>query len=727
MHTVRSETRLPAGEIHFSCRPDNDLYSTLRRMGRKCPRHPDPNRAVEAAGDGDAILLLADGYPERRTPIDPEVPAVAAEKGLRLYVEFPARLPGLETGEAEPAGLDRLVVASGAFAPDLPKGRILGLHGCRYVPVAAAKPHLVLARVAGFDRAVFGIPSDARAALFELPASDGAPEMLVATTKLSQFLRGRYSPTGAWTTIWEWIFSKLSRGCGSWAPQWDPAVRPRFRPEEELPADAEERALADGVDWFRKSRLLVHPAWAHKWDEAGRQPDRVWDAPGPEKPVGDGSEGLLEGFSSRIDENGRQKVRWYLRGDCNAEAAMAHAFQAHLAGDSRAAAVAVNLLDFVFSKSNLTGGPRADPESPSYGLIGWDTRPEGVGVYYGDDNAKLLLAARAAAVLLGERRWDEKIVRGILANFRTSGRLGFRGHNLNEESLSRAGWRSHFQGAPTHFAPHFESWLWACYLALYRNTGYEPLLARTRAGLRLMMEAYADRWRWTNGLQQERARMLLPLAWLVRLEDTAEHRGWLRRIATDLLASQTGCGAIREEVGSRGLGRYAPPASNEDYGTTEAPLIQENGDPLADLLYTVNFASLGLREAAAAGESDCARAEAKLAEFLCRIQARSKALPELDGAWFRAFDYERWEYWGSDADSGWGAWSIETGWTQAWICAVIGLRRAGTSLWDLLEKHPPEPDLCESVFREMIPDDALPFGEPPAGAGYPAPQSSREA
>ena len=38
-------------------------------------------------------------------------------------------------------------------------------------------------------------------------------------------------------------------------------------------------------------------------------------------------------------------------------------------------------------------------------------------------------------------------------------------------------------------------------------------------------------------------------------------------------------------------------------------------------------------------------------------QARSTEQPALDGAWMRAFDFEKWEAWASDADIGWGAWS----------------------------------------------------------------------
>ena len=182
--------------------------------------------------------------------------------------------------------------------------------------------------------------------------------------------------------------------------------------------------------------------------------------------------------------------------------------------------------------------------------------------------------------------------------------------------------------------------------------------------------------------------MLLPLAWLVRLEDTAEHRAHLRRIAQELLALQDSCGAIREQVGGAGKGSYGPPRTNEEYGTNEATLIQRNGDPLCDLLYTTNFAFVGLHEAHAATHDPWyARAEDDLAAFLCRIQVRSQDHPELHGAWFRAFDYRRWDYWASNADLGWGAWSIESGWTQGWITAALALRRMRTSFWELTSQN----------------------------------------
>lgn len=178
--------------------------------------------------------------------------------------------------------------------------------------------------------------------------------------------------------------------------------------------------------------------------------------------------------------------------------------------------------------------------------------------------------------------------------------------------------------------------------------------------------------------------MLLPLAWLVRVEDTPEHRNWLKRMATDLQAAQDASGAIREEIGDLKMGSHRPPQTNEQYGTNEASLLQQNGDPVCDLLYTVNFAFLGLHEAAAATQDPLyAEMEDKLAEFFCRSQIRSEAHPELDGAWYHAFDYRKWEYWASNGDWGWGAWAIETGWSQAWITSILAMREMKTSLWDV--------------------------------------------
>ena len=191
---------LLAGEakLYLRCQPDNDPYKVLVENRVPCSRFDTPEQAVREAQEGGGVLVLADEYPKTPTPLKANVFEQAAAKKLRLYVEFPSYLPDtklgpityLKTGEYG-AVVERTVVASDAFGPELPKLRIVMIHDCHYLPVEARNPHLVLARVEGYDTAVYGLPKETHPILFEHPRGD----LLVATTKLSQFVTARYAPT----------------------------------------------------------------------------------------------------------------------------------------------------------------------------------------------------------------------------------------------------------------------------------------------------------------------------------------------------------------------------------------------------------------------------------------------------------------------------------------------------------------------------------------------------
>ena len=664
---------------------ENDLYKALTAAGHSHTRRDTPAAAVEAAPEGGAVLILANGYPAERAHIPPDLYVRARAKRLRLYVEYPSHVPEMAPGAARQASWSRGVVSSDAFGAALPYLRILGLHDCRFLPIAlpaSVTPHLVLARVAGFDSAVYGLPkTDVHPILFEHPVGN----VLVATTALSRFVTGRYAPVDAWSNVWSWILGWLVEQGPPPRIVAAPAVSPSYTREADLPVGASREAFRRGVKWFSASGLLMHPSWNARWEQAAsnKETDGVDRGMPAGSPIGDGSEGILEGFSSRIEPDGSQPVRWHRRADCIGETSGAFGISCALDRNRRDCEVAERLNDYLYFRSELGTGPRNDPSSASNGLLGWSL-PTAPHVYYGDDNARALLGTMVAAATTRSSKWDERILRAIVGNFRTTGRLGFRGNRLEEGPLQLDGWRSSFESERVNYAPHYESYLWALYLWAYDKTRYGPFLDRARSAISMTVAAYPHEWRWTNGIQQERARMLLPLSWLIRVEDTPEHRRWLATIAKDLLALQDPSGAIREEIGSAGRGRYGPPKSNAAYGTAEAPLIQTNGDRLTDLLYTSNFAFLGLHEAAAAtGDVTYREASGRLADYLVRVQARSTQLPEFDGAWFRAFDFGRWEYWASNADHGWGAWSVETGWTQAWVATVLGLRELKTSVWEL--------------------------------------------
>ena len=672
--------------LYFVCGEDNDLYLVAKASGIACERYGGVKEAVEHAPEGSGVLVLAESYPHQCTAIDGAVYEHGAKKRLRLYVEFPEALPGLQVGEPQHVAqgryhniLERCVVATDAFAPQLKRMRILSLHDCVYIPVEQGMAELVLARVSGFESAVYGLPAEGvHPILFKHPSRD----ILVATTKLSEFLQGRYAPPAAWPYVWRWVFEWLSGGRQSRLLHSVPNVHPAYGKDEPLQKDADLDAFRRGVAWYSNAKLLVASSWkdvAYKYARDSAVPHYL----DPSWPLGDGSNGILEGFSSNIEWNGTQPVGWGLRNDCIGEVSMSMAFSGGIEKKLMNSHIARNLNDFIYFNSELSASPRDNPKSPSYGLVAW-TLPLAPGTYYGDDNARSMLGTMAASGMLRSNRWTPGVLRCLLANLRTTGTLGFRHNSLTDSLLHKFGWRHYYDEKFVNYHPHYEAYLWACFLRAYGKTRYAPFLERTRTAIRMTMAAYPDRWRWTNGLQQERARMMLPLAWLVQLEDTPEHRGWLRRIASDLISFQDKSGAIREEVGSEGEGQYGPPKSNAAYGTNEAPLLQKNGDPVADLLYTTNFAFLGLHEASAATcDPMLVEAENKLAEFLCRIQVRSTKHPELDGGWFRAFDFGSWDYWASGSDWGWGPWSIETGWTQSWITSVLGMRLLRTSLWDV--------------------------------------------
>ena len=665
----------------FSCHPDNDLVRVAERSGIRYRRFDSPLQAVRQAPRSAGVLILADDYPAGTTDIEEAVFEHASRKQLRLYIEYPTRVPGIEIGQSKALQLERIVVTSEAFGPALPPMRIAMINDCHVVEARADNSQLVPAKVAGVDEAVFALEKTEHfPILFEHP--DG--NILVSTTKLSHFVTGRYVPQDAWIAIWGMVLGWLHTDGLLPQLQWTPTVRPSYSATESMPPDVERRALARAADWFTKSRVLRHPGWPKHALDWALTYNTVRNAPAEDWPLGNGSLGIVEGYSSAIRVDGSQPMRYAVRNDCNSEAAMALAFHAALERDQASSRIASNLIDYVLVRSSMAQGPRADPESSSYGLVGWALdHPD---KYYGDDNARAMLAVLATARLLDEPRWNEAVARCLLANFRTTGIHGFREASLTDKALQERGWQSYRNGDYVRYSPHYEGWLWACFLWAYDQTGYEPFLEKSKSAIRILMDAYPEGWYWViRSSQIERARALLPLAWLVRVEDTPEHRRWLRIVASDLLKVQDESGAIRELLG--GSGQAVP--SNAAYGTGEVTILQQNGDTVCDLLYTCNFALIGLHEAAAAtGDPIYRQAEDKLTRFLCRIQIRSEVRPELDGAWYRGFDFRRWEYWASNADWEWGAWCVETGWGAPWIASTLSLREMKTSLWELTSDVP---------------------------------------
>ena len=162
--------------------------------------------------------------------------------------------------------------------------------------------------------------------------------------------------------------------------------------------------------------------------------------------------------------------------------------------------------------------------------MAWTTADEAYSLFYKDDDARGLLAAVATAGLLKSQRWHTTIVTAVLGNLRMTTRNGFGPSSARFSSISD--WHTVFnaEGKPS-YSPHYQSYIWAVYLWAYSSSGYTPLLQRAQNALSIMMNNYPTKWVPTaNGIGMQRARILLPLAFLVRANDTKLHRQWLQTV-----------------------------------------------------------------------------------------------------------------------------------------------------------------------------------------------------
>lgn len=685
-------TRAQLPQIAYCGNPANDLVRQLGSEGFTLKRFSDPLKAVNTLQQESALLLLADNYPTGLNHVKAAVIDIAKRKNIRLYIEYAYPLEGwIGDDSIHIAKLERGIVSPPGLGNALHSMDLLGINDCHYLRAKVDHPLLVLGKVAGFDRAEYGIADiETYPLLFE------KQNMLIATTKLSNFRTGRYGPSDSWKALWEYIIGRMTKRSDLQFKNWLSDVTPSFTAAEALPKDARKNAVNKGARWFYNGRFFVDSSWKDTWLKYQGDGTAPFGPPVPQNmPNGDGSLGILEGHASNIYWDGTEQYRYWVRNDVQGEVSFALAAAGKLLNNPAYTATSRRLSRFIFEGSNFRSGSRADKNSPVYGLLGWSvTHPY---VFYNDDNARSILGLIGSAAFSGSHDWDREIVENILSNLRTSSRQGFQGGRLEQADILKNGWQYYWNRDLINPHPHFESWMWACYLWLYDKTGYAPLLEKTKTAIGLTMEAYPDKWNWTNGIQQERARMILPLAWLVRIEDTPLHRQWLDMVVTKLLENQQSSGAIREELGGGG-GMFGSTKSNKEYGLHEAPLIFENGDEVADMLYTSNFAFFSLNEAAkATGNVKYAAAVQRLSDFLTRIQVKSNKHKDVDGAWFRAFDYQRWDYWASNADAGWGAWSTLTGWIQSWIVATQVLVEQRQSYWDITKKTDVNKHMKEAV------------------------------
>ena len=624
------------------------------------PLCSDFHLAVTQASKGD-ILFCFNNICSNRILNDSILEDIR-QKGLRVFLEMP------EDCEIEQLDGCWRCVSTRSFH-DLPEGVIMAPH-C--APVAnymlQGEPLLVAARVAGYDTPVFGLPEDSRTVI---AVHESCPGLIVSLIPLSNFLRGRYAPFQRWINLWNGILEMM--GTETRLPEHlRPSVDTTFSKEEILPQNALSLCI-------ERAFKMMERVFLYNDDN--------------------GVIRVAEGFVSAIREDGSQEWRKTERSDCVIETAAAFGIQGILNGNGTYQELSETIIRRTLSEP---GHVNMDITSPCAFQF---TFYNGWPIFYSSDNAQtaILLAALQGNADDVEAR-SRFILRNMVSLLRSTGKNGHRRIRFDfPKHFTEHNWDYYAQEDFINNCPHRQAAVWNLFALGWKLTRHRPFLDMANHAIEQFMSVYPN-IKWTNDYTGEIAKMLRPLSFLYRADPTEQHRQWLDAVCDGLIGFMEDCGAMRSSIGPREDGTYPPPSSNQEYGTREASIIQENGDQCCDFLYTQPFAFAGLHEAfIATGNKKYREARDKVASLFIRTQIHSDSHPELDGAWLRAFDYGKWEYWGSSADREWGAWGVESGWTNAPVTMIFSLMEAGKGLYDLM---PPdgayEPYLQETLAELSV-------------------------
>lgn len=273
----------------FCADRQNDLIRALRESGYEPKLAENAGEAVSLAGEGEAVFLLADGYPVRGTVLTPELLDAARAKALRLYIEYPEEIGGVQTGEPQTILFERIVAPDG-FMGAMEPASLLMINGCWYRRWCEKRRGLLcLAKAAGYDTAVYGLPEEYEVMLDWL---DGKKDVLVAASALSRFIAGRYAPTQRWRALWQKVLEIM--GLGEISLTWTPDVTIEAGREEAMGEEARRPAYERAVSWMYNYMITR------------ASPDVS----------------VLEGYESAMDCTGKQFARYIVRADCLGETAM---------------------------------------------------------------------------------------------------------------------------------------------------------------------------------------------------------------------------------------------------------------------------------------------------------------------------------------------------------------------------------------------------------------------
>lgn len=362
--------------------------------------------------------------------------------------------------------------------------------------------------------------------------------------------------------------------------------------------------------------------------------------------VNGGKGGIREGLSHHILPDGGRITADNVRTDCSGEAAGAFLFS----GDEKYRGYAEPLFEFVFEKMMVKGGDFD-------GMLRWTE--EAWEVCYQDDAARAMIPALLAAKLGITQKYLPRCRQALLFLSKTAARDGLRRARTDVLEFLGEG-KSVFSLAEEesgYGSAHYNAWYSAALILYGQVTGESWAVEEGKKGLETLMSAFPDTVR-EHSETSELCRLVFPLALLFEATGEEKHKKMLYKVFFALKKLRLPKGGFAEwDTG------YKAACSKNRGG--ECSLLTKNGDPVCDLLYSVNWLPLGFAYGGAVtGDKEFWAEFDGICEFFRSTQTQSKDLLT-DGSWSRGWDAKHEENNGAPHDVGWGPCAVESGWTVA--------------------------------------------------------------
>ncbi len=448
---------------------------------------------------------------------------------------------------------------------------------------------------------------------------------MVSSIRLCNFRRGRLTPTKKWENLISFIVHFLA---GEKVQLVFESPVCRYQKTTVKSVDDTKAAVRLGLDWITKADVLKNG----------------------------GTDGAYEGFTNCINaKTGEHTKNKTIRTDCTCEIGGALLFDWFLTRNAKSKSAADALFKFAFTWLQVKDGEHK-------GMVRWSE--DAWETCYQDDVARAVLPALLCPYFGEEVPYFEEIKAGLDYMLETTATDGMRVPCTEMETMDEK-MRAYLK-TPGEFWPcaHFNAYYHAALLLAYKVCKKEEYLQCALAGLSTLMKLYPDTRRETSETE-EYCRLIFPLAVLYDVTGEKEHYDWLCRVTTDLEKFRHPSGGYAEwDTG------YKAGCARNHKG--ECALLADNGDPVADLLYSNNWLPLSFAYAyLVTGEQRFYDLWTANASFILSAQIHSED-KLLDGAWARAFDMDSGENYGIPHDIGWGPYCIESGWTVGEI--LMGLQ-----------------------------------------------------